>query len=934
MANHGVDFYLFTSKSELICRQSVFPIYDCGYLRRLLEACKYYHSLKQLDNVHMQSKFVKFCLDVYKELLNDIHHLQSYHSTELNLIKAQLISNQILSECDATKCLYSQRHYSDRIARNDIPHMENDTDEQYAFYEQVMDGLHFNIFHLYEIGLRYDVNTEEIKYNKNENDEEKLDSARKDFIFAQMTDNIYMKCKQYYNMYNRFTRTNNKFTINMSYNIRRQHTNSQDKSALVWGKAREIMNKYFSGVFFEKTCTDIMLKYMETNHIKRNEINTMATILSEEEYDTDAIMYDNTANVHNLTMSAQSTAILQKFIHHYQETKHHFSTGITFWYWKHYNPLKFKEGQNSTEYIQSQFNINDYGGYKVSELFIAAPKFATLKDEVINSGFCSMQQFMQLIVLKSNKYIKTMKSKLCTADVDGVIQFSKNLVYGIKRGSKISLKHLQSVICYCDLTDLCTDFSSTFRATRFGESLKCIKLRNKNYYHLSKALRESVEYFGNKGKVLNTKSHNLKDLGFYVHDKMIWMEHVPRAEKGPFYCGISNVMNVPAFNIRLCGPTSTSKYKEIAIRFATRNGMIMQLNNTGDWYGRNLHFFDCSWISTYSEEEERLFFGGAIRIRVESVTIIETKQNFRDFFRAMFYFDAMINSSAMDENEEPCEKDYTILRDLILNELGYTTNEHLDKYISDTFHLFCQTQETICLNLHYMHMYFMEMSNLIMYSINSNETFEINNEDEKKRIKDDSDADDDINYRIGFEAILKSNVKQAKKRSKIKDILSQDLPNDDKIYAIKRILKERYNEKDIEIDPQAVDAMVEKVRGKVRDEKYRNLFRPLVFLLFPKIKNITIFTTFGKRTYSFAFKKFRQKYLIDAFRSDTKIVIKAEGLNNWIVEKKQVIPNELAGFNTKFTVTKGFGSHTSAANHHKNFMHQRETQFSTVIVTC
>lgn len=34
--------------------------------------------------------------------------------------------------------------------------------------------------------------------------------------------------------------------------------------------------------------------------------------------------------------------------------------------------------------------------------------------------------------------------------------------------------------------------------------------------------------------------------------------------KGPFFCGISKKMVLPEYNIRLCGPTSTSKAVEIA----------------------------------------------------------------------------------------------------------------------------------------------------------------------------------------------------------------------------------------------------------------------------------------------------------------------------------------------------------------------------------
>eukprot|EP01084_Bolivina_argentea_P224095 379015_1 len=108
---------------------------------------------------------------------------------------------------------------------------------------------------------------------------------------------------------------------------------------------------------------------------------------------------------------------------------------------------------------------------------------------------------------------------------------------------------------------------------------------------------------------------------------------------------MSVVMIIPEFNMRLCGPTSTSKHKEVAMKFAGRGGMIIQLNNNGDERSRNsLSFFDCSWISRYSiEEEERLFIGGAWMIRIESIIVIETKNNYEQQFHALFYLDAMLS---------------------------------------------------------------------------------------------------------------------------------------------------------------------------------------------------------------------------------------------------------------------------------------------------
>eukprot|EP00488_Nonionellina_sp_1-RS-2012_P003470 TRINITY_DN7398_c0_g1_i1.p1 TRINITY_DN7398_c0_g1~~TRINITY_DN7398_c0_g1_i1.p1 ORF type:complete len:130 (+),score=26.87 TRINITY_DN7398_c0_g1_i1:108-497(+) len=114
---------------------------------------------------------------------------------------------------------------------------------------------------------------------------------------------------------------------------------------------------------------------------------------------------------------------------------------------------------------------------------------------------------------------------------------------------------------------------------------------------------------------------------------------------GPFYCGMSFRCILPQFNIKLNGPTSTSKHIEVATRFGGDNGVIIELNNNGDSNSDYLCSFDCSWISNFNAEDERLFFGGRYRMRVQSIHDIESRLNYQLYFHALFYFDAMLNGS-------------------------------------------------------------------------------------------------------------------------------------------------------------------------------------------------------------------------------------------------------------------------------------------------
>ena len=76
--------------------------------------------------------------------------------------------------------------------------------------------------------------------------------------------------------------------------------------------------------------------------------------------------------------------------------------------------------------------------------------------------------------------------------------------------------------------------------------------------------------------------------------------------RGPFYTGMSYVMTLTQFEIRLYGPTSTSLHKEVATRFGGERGMLTTFDNSKG-YGQNVSGFDVSWISRYGAQEDELY---------------------------------------------------------------------------------------------------------------------------------------------------------------------------------------------------------------------------------------------------------------------------------------------------------------------------------------
>ncbi len=241
---------------------------------------------------------------------------------------------------------------------------------------------------------------------------------------------------------------------------------------------------------------------------------------------------------------------------------------MRFYYWKYYKTIKELPRKE-----QWSDNIVDHSNYDVCELYISR-KYETLKEEISNYKYILFKQYMDKVVTKANIYMRADVVKEKKARWNGTL---RKLHYGIDEGDSLGFNNLLSLILYTDFSSLCKDFSSTFRKTKAYETLSSIKQRNREYYWMSRILRETVEMFG---------------------------MYYPTDTKGiSFYTGISLVMSIPEFKMRLCAPTSTSICIEVAVKFSGVDGMILELQKVGL---NQLSTFDCSWLSQYKEESERL----------------------------------------------------------------------------------------------------------------------------------------------------------------------------------------------------------------------------------------------------------------------------------------------------------------------------------------
>eukprot|EP01084_Bolivina_argentea_P127293 225136_1 len=330
---------------------------------------------------------------------------------------------------------------------------------------------------------------------------------------------------------------------------------------------------------------------------------------------------------------------------------------------------------------------------KICNLFITA-KYPTFKEEMGNYKHLDINQYNNVIT-KAKKFIKTeiaksTRAKSSQAVYDSLRSTCINMNsdkfghadtcntprhYGISNRTPLSLPHLFAVVCYTDYSDLSSHFSATFRKNDVIETLQSLKNRNAVYFWMSKYLRELVEIYGHC---------SYGDRDKYPMDTGGWSDSQLNILRGPFYSGMSYKMYITQFAMRTCSPTSTSIHIEVATKFGGENGMIITLNNCGGLQYQYLRAFDCSWISQYKEEDERLFFGGFHRIKINGLILVQTKQNFKDFMAALHMFDNMLSGGSTGDTLWIFDKKKLKKYALIIKGLVHETKT-FDNYIHSTF---------------------------------------------------------------------------------------------------------------------------------------------------------------------------------------------------------------------------------------------------------
>eukprot|EP01084_Bolivina_argentea_P211249 359364_1 len=226
---------------------------NCGAIKRITGALQYY-ALFDLENDRKhQDIFTHFVQYVYTILLDDKTHIVQKHGHQTQQIKTLLMKENNLGDCKVSQCNLTARHHRVENQSNDNKGI---IDPIVIFYKDIMDAIHFYVFHLYECGLRVS-KTDEYDDNKHES---KTDNEYYDAELARIT-RIIKERQINTTHFDRF-KVSNKFNIIVD----------------------NIITKAEQQTGGEQTFMDEMINYLSKNGVANKTIKILVGVLDIEEY--------------------------------------------------------------------------------------------------------------------------------------------------------------------------------------------------------------------------------------------------------------------------------------------------------------------------------------------------------------------------------------------------------------------------------------------------------------------------------------------------------------------------------------------------------------------------------------------------------------------------------------------------------------------------
>eukprot|EP01083_Nonionella_stella_P103065 294073_1 len=195
------------------------------------------------------------------------------------------------------------------------------------------------------------------------------------------------------------------------------------------------------------------------------------------------------------------------------------------------------------------------------------PKYATIKEELTSNKIYSIHMDAFNAAFTKSKFLLKNSHKLRNMMTCAEVAAK----YNLRWDAVLRIDHVIAVVLWTDYRSLAAQLKSTFT--------KISKKIYDEFWIWSRFLIEAVNGFGTRLKKSRVKTcyHSVS----FMH-----------------YTEYETTFNVP---------TSTTTKLQIIILNTPSNGMILELGHNSDRYTQKQRYFNCSFVSCFGMEDERLF---------------------------------------------------------------------------------------------------------------------------------------------------------------------------------------------------------------------------------------------------------------------------------------------------------------------------------------
>ena len=228
-----------------------------------MDALTYYQSIEENlnDEATINMAMEIYFNEEYRNFFHDYNHIIATHSEHLEEIHEQL------GKCEVLNCKMATR-YSNDTRRRQHKNQSKDIDTNYklAFYLELVDIIHFWLYHQYDVGMRI----KNSAYDDNKDNEiQNHEDGYFDAAFAKMQKEIITRRDKLKST--RFNQNNdgNKYTMHVNDNTRKSNNNDKEQPFM-----------------------EIFSMHLREEHISVDIIDELLNFIKNEHYDTDALIED------------------------------------------------------------------------------------------------------------------------------------------------------------------------------------------------------------------------------------------------------------------------------------------------------------------------------------------------------------------------------------------------------------------------------------------------------------------------------------------------------------------------------------------------------------------------------------------------------------------------------------------------------------------